>query len=613
MLRFWKFMFLGGLLLSILIIPVNTAQAANSGLADSPWPMFHGDSKLSGQSKYDTSKNSGAIKWKFKAEDQIETSPVIGEDGTIYFGDQNCNFYAVSPQGKEKWKVKLGEAVTSTEWGYHSCFQASPGIAKDGTIYAFPMSNNFYALNPDGTEKWKYPIFTFKNDWSSPSIAADGTIYIGTELYPPHETGKPEEKTASVYAFNPDGTVKWSYDTKGVWVTSTSSIADDGTMYTSANDCAENNCKNTIFAFSPGGEIKWKYPINDGVNEGSVAVGADGTVYFDAKGERNPRVNAFFYALSPDGTEKWKYPLDEGVSMTPGISKDGKIYFGDWSGVFYALDLNGKLLWKDQTPGAYEALSSSPAIGKEGTIYFGTIAKFFYAYNPDGTKKWEISIADGGVNSSPAIGKDGTVYFATIPGELYAVGSGSQSASLTTVSNTNSGGLLVIILALAGIVLAVLGLVIKIKRKNNKIVILIVLGFMILAAAGYIFLTQRNIFSNDSGNYSCPSNIYLKGKDKYYVANGDEKRDLSNQETNWIKKNCSQLKWPDENSKSETNNASPVQEPKNNSSTCPHHVYGTTETGWYGAFDMQTKDLTNKEVEEIRKNCPNATFQAEVK
>ena len=224
---------MGALVAILVIFAVNINPQftlAASGLADSPWPMFHGNSKLTGLSKYDTSAVDGTLKWKFKADKQIESSPVVGADGTIYIADQSCNLYAVNPDGRQKWKFDAGEPVTSKEWGGESCFQSTPAIAADGTIYILPTSGNFYAVNSDGSEKWRYPVFAFKNVWTSPAIASDGTIYVGSESYPPKETGQPQKKNALIYALNPDGTLKWSYDTGGNWSTSTPAIADDGTF-----------------------------------------------------------------------------------------------------------------------------------------------------------------------------------------------------------------------------------------------------------------------------------------------------------------------------------------------------------------------------------------------
>lgn len=62
---------------------------ANAELADSPWPTFHGDSQRTGLSPYNTSYIDGTLKWAFQSGEGIESSPVIGENGTIYFGSHD--------------------------------------------------------------------------------------------------------------------------------------------------------------------------------------------------------------------------------------------------------------------------------------------------------------------------------------------------------------------------------------------------------------------------------------------------------------------------------------------------------------------------------------------
>lgn len=439
-----------------IIIPAT----AFAQLADSPWPVFHGNSKLTGQSVYDTSKVNGSIKWKFKAEGMIETSPVIDKDGNIYFADHKCNLFAVTKDGKEKWKFNAGMPVTSKEWGGEACSQSSPALSADGSVYFLPMTGNLFAVDKDGKEKWRYPIFTFKNSWPTPMIGPDGTIYVGSESYPPTETGKPEEKPAYLYAINPNGTLKWTFGTGGNWVTNTPSIGDDDTVHISANDLIGDKRVNTVFALNQNdGSVKWKFAPPDGVLEGSIMIGPDSTMYFPAKGEKDPR-NANFYALNPGGTLKWKVPISSGASLTPGLSPDGKkIYFGDWGGIFYAFDTNGNKLWRVDTPGGkgtYESLSSSPAIGKDGTIYLGTTANAFFAYSPEGKLKWKIDVRSG-VDSSPAIGSDGTVYFTSVEGELYAVGGSTLSNKMNLLG-----------LVIAGLVIIMIAVILFIKKKKNN-------------------------------------------------------------------------------------------------------------------------------------------------
>ncbi len=50
--------------------------------------------------------------------------------------------------------------------------------------------NNLYAINPDGTLKWSYTTGDYV--YSSPAIASDGTVYVGSvdnNLYAIHGNG----------------------------------------------------------------------------------------------------------------------------------------------------------------------------------------------------------------------------------------------------------------------------------------------------------------------------------------------------------------------------------------------------------------------------------------
>lgn len=460
-------------------------------LADSPWPVFHGDTKGTGLSEYDTSEVNGTVLWKYKTLKGIEASPVLAADGTIYIPAHDCDLYAINPDGTKKWQFDGGEPVYSKEWDTWSCAQSSPAVSKDGTIYYVTMANWLIAVNPDGTEKWRYNVHLFKNVWSSPTVAPDGTIYVGSENYPPRESGKEQEIGGTLYAINPDGTLKWKYDTGSSGVQSTAVITADGTIITAGGcfDSSIGTFASCVYAFNPDGSIKWKF-LPDGVVEGSAVIGTDETIYIGVKGKINPK-NGKFYALTPEGKEKWKFPLSFGMSVSPAIGKDGTIYFGDWGGIFRALDPNGKELWHAETPIGFETLSSSPAIGADGTIYFGSLAYYFYAFTPDGREKWKIYVGGGGIISSPAIGKNGTIYVGTVPGELLAIGAGSGPTIISPVK------------------------------------------------------ADRNI-AGDYWDKTCPDEIRLREHNTiYYGILGDREWDLTlTRQIDWISNNCPNTIWP---------------------------------------------------------------------
>jgi len=378
---------------------------------NSPWPMFHGDVRHTGLSPYDTSHVDGTIKWTFKAGGAIESSPAIGSDGTIYFGAHNNKFYAVNPDGTQKWVFNCGDPVYSPEWDVWKGIISSPAIASDGTIYFTSMPNYLFALNPDGTEKWRYPVHVFVNVWSSPVIGSDGTVYVGSESYPPAPAQ--QEIGGRLYAINPDGSEKWHYDSGSSGMNGSPAIGQDGTIYTAGGDWDETQQTfvSAVFAFNLDGTIKWKFRP-DAVVEGSPTIDEGGTIYIGTK-------NGKFYAFNSDGTVKWIFQADNGISALAAIGKDKTIYIGSWDRFMYAVNPDGTEKWRFETPPYFEAISSSAAIGADGAIYFGHSIGNFYALNPDGTGKWHLSNL-GPIVSSPAIGADGTVYVGSWDNKLYA-------------------------------------------------------------------------------------------------------------------------------------------------------------------------------------------------
>ena len=43
----------------------------------------------------------GRLKWKFKTKGDVESSPAVAQDGTIYVGSLDHYLYAINPNGSE--------------------------------------------------------------------------------------------------------------------------------------------------------------------------------------------------------------------------------------------------------------------------------------------------------------------------------------------------------------------------------------------------------------------------------------------------------------------------------------------------------------------------------
>ena len=323
-------------------------------------------------------------KWEFETGRLIKTSPAIDDDGTIYFGSYDKNFYALNPDGTLKWKYFINWTIDS-----------SPAIGSDGTIY-FGCFHALYALNKDGTFKWKINLGGTNSVYSSPAIGPNGTIYIGCEDY-------------KFFAISSNGQKKWEFYA-GKYVRSSPAVAQDGTIYVGSD-------AKKLYAFSPDGEKKWEFVVGRAISS-SPAIGKDGTIYVG--GEDNK-----LYAINPDGTKKWELDTKSVVTSSPTIGNDSTIYVALWdTALLYAVSLEGKIRWEFDF-GQGNSIKSSPTVGENGTIFIGSYEGILYAINPDGNLKWRFK-ADDRIRSSPALGKDGTVYFGSYDKKFYAIHSESK-------------------------------------------------------------------------------------------------------------------------------------------------------------------------------------------
>ncbi len=360
-----------------------------------PWGMFQHDLQHSGRSPY-VGPQSANLVCNFSTAG-IPGSPVIGSDGTIYLpvGMLNTDtvgyLYAINPDCTQKWRVQLGGPPSST----------APAIGPDGTIYVHCNGDanivsieRLYAISPSGIISWTFEfngglgIFTSYVQ-SSPAVAPDGTIYIGSE-------------DTNLYALNPDGTVNWSRSPSGSGIDSSPAVAPDGTIYIV-------DATTTLFAYSPDGTLKWSYLLSDSpvgtANKQSPSVGTDGTVYVGSAADNH------LYAIFPDGTRKCRFLTGHRISSTPAIAADGTIYLG--SDGLYALNPdNCTQNWKFPPNTNVLFSSVSPIIGADGCIYWRETFTS-YGINPNGTLKWRLGVgpfSTAGLDSTPALGSDGTMY-----------------------------------------------------------------------------------------------------------------------------------------------------------------------------------------------------------
>lgn len=247
--------------------------------------------------------STGAINGEYNTNARIRYScPVFAADGTVYVGGYNKagkGFYALDASlNAMKWVFEAGEDFNST-----------PAIATDGTIYVSSTNDNIYAVNPDGTEKWRAVYGT----WSATAIAIgdDDTVYFSGE----------NGAEGVLIAYNPvDGTEKWRKALPAKANQGGPSIASDGTIYVGGYE-------EKMIAYNPDGSEKWSYTAN-GAIETVPAIDNDGNLYFgDLAG--------FFHIVSPEGEKLWKVvKLGDEIHSSAVIGSDGTIYVAANDGDF---------------------------------------------------------------------------------------------------------------------------------------------------------------------------------------------------------------------------------------------------------------------------------------
>jgi outer membrane protein assembly factor BamB len=57
--------------------------------------------------------NSHKIRWQYPAAGPVESTPVIGDDETIYFGDNSGTIHALDMRGNAKWTAQVEAAIRS--------------------------------------------------------------------------------------------------------------------------------------------------------------------------------------------------------------------------------------------------------------------------------------------------------------------------------------------------------------------------------------------------------------------------------------------------------------------------------------------------------------------
>lgn len=374
-----------------------------SSLAKSPWPMYGGGPQFTFRSDYEGPKN-GSIDWEISipnvSRSQAMTSPVIGADSTIYFVSSfenlpvygpNAQLYAVSHDGKVKWKRRL--VKDSSELGWFTSV-TTPTVLSDGSIIVATPYNLVLSFSRDGNLNWFFEIPSKSID--SKTIVANKT----GELYFVDQDG-------ILYCLNNNGTLKWTrYVDFGFSQNFAPSISPDGlTLYLPGA-----NGSKTLYAYTMDGDLNWTFDIPK-YTAAYPLIDNNGNIYFATVSPRKDTINSFVYSLNNNGGLRWKYKITSQYPSNLVLDHYGKIYFIDDNGTsawIVCIDIQGNMKW---TTGLSGGVLNDLCIDKSGSLYIYTNQLF--KYSNDGKTITPLPVFQP-IWTLPAIGIDNSLIVTSV-------------------------------------------------------------------------------------------------------------------------------------------------------------------------------------------------------
>jgi outer membrane protein assembly factor BamB len=289
---------------------------------------------------------NGTIKWVFSIDELTYGggAMVHPDNGAIYQGS-DAAIYAINPDGSQKWKVTTGSSTSAR-------VRAFPALSIDGTVAYFLSNSTFYALNAaSGAEVWKKSLTELNASISIGSavlVGNNGTIYIGTNQ--------------GIYAFSSSGELTWQTATK-YNVTESGSMAINGNVLYAALKGTDGlvaiNTTDGSQAWMAGAAGDVYFPIVD----------KNGAIYFVEK-----LASGNVYAVNSDGSQKWTKNI--GVTLNYGglvLDKNGIVYGGTQGTTRKCYAINtatAEFVFNEESA---QQIMAAFTIGPDKRLYWGTI------------------------------------------------------------------------------------------------------------------------------------------------------------------------------------------------------------------------------------------------
>ncbi|MFX1450918.1 MAG: PQQ-binding-like beta-propeller repeat protein, partial [Promethearchaeota archaeon] len=320
--------------------------------------------------------------WAFKTGKAITCAPVIGADGTIYLGSADTYFYAINPDGTLKWKLKTNNVVddaaviarrTDPETGEEKDYIFFPGA--DGFARKVDCQTGEVVGTFEATEHYKNEEFMGvpKCNWfeSDFTFSRSGRLLAGCDDFAFYQID-PETMTLTVPEF---------MTRNQIWSGSPTGFAPEGDHYF--------GCLDTYFrSVDDNGELRWEYPIYGMagasptiLDDGSVVIGSGNNNIYCFRSEKD---------IPEDKRVKWRFHTKGDVWSSTAVLPDGStVIVSSSDGIIYALDAEtGEMKWNFPTLGPNRC---GCVLDQEGNVYIASgDGKIYKLSGKDGSRIWSF-------------------------------------------------------------------------------------------------------------------------------------------------------------------------------------------------------------------------------
>jgi len=387
------------LFITSLAMPGLTASGGNG------WSSYMADSRHSGSSPFMLGDNAEGVSWKYELSGGSYFPPLVDQEGNIYLA-QSTNVIKFDRGREVQWNVHLNTTIES-----------SLALSDDDVLYACgrqtPSTPGFgvYAIDHDGAILWNCMVGMISI--SSPTIAEDGTLYVGT--FAPSTDHGPVGND-SIVAIDPAGQIKWQHCLDEP-VLSSPAITPDGHIIVASNE--------RVLALNRSGDLDWESEIIPGItNSVSASIDAEGKIFIKTRGS--------LVCLFPNGTIDWVRTLDEDhIDVVPVCLSNGAIVSSD--NMMYRFDDDGNLTW---TYVADDRIQRNVIVSANEKVVFCTGSDIL-VLDGKGTLEDRITVPIGNDDDSiwgPVITPDGNIIVSSdalgIPGYLFVIGEEPADHSL---------------------------------------------------------------------------------------------------------------------------------------------------------------------------------------